>query len=155
MFDWSELPLWSRAMDIALIVLLVILIVIWSIRWKSESKAQETDVHERDLGISTVSRQLSIGLTAASILLPASFVIITLGREVENPLPIAATTQVIIAAIWFTVAIITGFWNASRLPTYISKYNVAMESMTNVLCASQLFLTMFGAGTLLSALFLL
>lgn len=157
MFCWSALPLWARTLDILLIILLLILVLIWYVRWKSESKAQESDAHERDLGLSTISSQLSLGLTAASILLPASFVIIALGRGADNPLPISATTQVVIAAIWFTSAILLGFWNSSRLSTLVSmsKYNVAKERTTNVFCATQLFLTMFGAVVLLSALFLI
>lgn len=155
MFYWGELPCWARALDIALGCLLVLVVFIWYLRWKSESKAQESNTTERQLGASTISSQLSLGMIAASILLPSCFVIIALGREVEEPLPVSVTTQVIIAAICFTIAIVIGFWNAARLPTLVRTYNIAKEGMTNVFCAAQLFTTMFGAGILLSALFLI
>lgn len=155
MFCWSELSCWARALDITLACLLVLVVLIWSVRWKSEPKAEESDTSERQLGASTISSQLSLGMVAASILLPSCFVILALGREAGEPLPVSATTQVIIAAIWFTASIVVGFWNAARLPTLVRAHNIAKEGTTNVFCAAQLFMTMFGAGILLSALFLI
>jgi len=155
MFCWSELPFWARALDVTLACLLVLIVLIWSVRWKADPKAEKSDTSERQLGASTISSQLSLGMVAASILLPSCFVILALGRGAGEPLPVSATTQVIIAAIWFTTSIVAGFWNAARLPTLVSAHNIAKEGMTNVFCAVQLFMTMFGAGILLSALFLI
>jgi len=59
-------------------------------KMKSESKAQESNTTERKLDASTISSQLSVGMIAASILLSSCFVIIVLGREVEEPLPISS-----------------------------------------------------------------
>jgi hypothetical protein len=155
MFCWAELSCWAKALDIALVCILIFIVFFWSVKWKSGPKANESDTTERQLGASTISSQLSLGMTAASILLPSCFVIIALGREAKEPLSVPTTTQVIIAAVWFTVAIVVGFWNAARVPTLVGKYNIAREGMTNVFCAAQLFMTMFGAGILLSALFLI
>lgn len=120
--------------------------------WRSSSAPGDQD---KELGAHAVWTQLNAGLTAASILLPASFVIVGLGRGLENPMPTAALTQVVLAAAWFTAAILVGVWNAGLLVRQATKINVSQDAITNILLAAQLFLVLFGAINLMLTLFLI
>ena len=81
--------------------------------------------------------------------------IVGLGRGLENPMPTAALTQVVLAAAWFTAAILVGVWNAGLLVRQATKINVSQDAITNILLAAQLFLVLFGAINLMLTLFLI
>jgi hypothetical protein len=73
MFYWSALPCWARILDIALAGILAILVAVWGVRWKSEPKAQEPNVSERDLGLSAISSQLSLGICTCELATTVTF----------------------------------------------------------------------------------
>jgi len=155
MIVWSEVPGWGQAIDIGFAICIIVIVVIWTRRWQEEKqkiKDKKNDsAVERQLGFSAISNELNIGLMAASILLPACLILITLGRHEVNPLPAGVITQIVIAAVYFTMAICIGFGNAASSVTLVRSKNIARETTPNVLGAVQLFLTLFGAVILFSS----
>lgn len=155
MIAWSEVPCWGLAMDIGFAILTMVIAVIWTRKWQKEKqkgRQEDSSLEERQLGFSAISNEVHIGLIAASILLPTCLIIITLGRNEVNPLPPGIITQIIVAAIYFTMAICVGFWNAASFATLVQSKNIARETISNVLGAVQLFITLFGAIILFTSL---
>src|SRR5436190_23073342 len=99
--------------------------IIWGIAWNkrgkkvSQNKTQQApanpDVQERTLTASVIGSFVTSGLTATSILIPASFVIIQIGLGNARVSP-DSLRQVAISFYWFVFSIAVGIFNAARFP---------------------------------------
>jgi len=78
--DLGDIPQWAQIVDGAIGAVTVILFLIVSISWLTGSADSEVKVEDKNAGRSAVAAQLSLSVTAASILLAASFVVIQMVR---------------------------------------------------------------------------
>lgn len=129
------------------------LIVVWLFAWK-DKKVKKQNVNERTLGANVIGSFVSSGLTAASILIPAAFVIVQIGYGNSN-FPRVVLDEVRFAFYWFVASISFGVFNAARFPTSVGEYNVSSDPKSNVLGAMQLFAVLMGVFRMTYAIWLL
>lgn len=123
-------------------VLTLIHIIAW---WEfNYSAAKESDLGVRDFGSRTLSGTCTLGVTAVSILIPASMIIVQLGSRSGSSLSPDALDSVFRATIWFMVSLTFGLLVAWLIPMYCRSLDVARWRGTGFFYGPQLFA--LGAG---------
>jgi hypothetical protein len=129
--------------DIILFALLVIVhIASW---WEYRTRpAMESDRDIRQFGATTMSSTATAGITAVSILIPASLLVIQLGRDPDQTLPPAALDQVFRGVVWLLISMAIGLFLIYLLPMRAQKYNVGKDFLIGSLFAPQLLALFIG-----------
>ena len=133
----------------------LILSAVWIAAWaKSRNPKSRATQDERALGAEVFGSFISNSMTAASILVPAAFVIVQLGFD--NPkVPPTVLSEIARSFYWFAWSVFLGIVNASYLPEMTNKVNVTKSKLTNTLGALQLFAIMFGIARLVVGMMML
>jgi hypothetical protein len=149
----SKLPL-----DVVFFILLgAIHIGAWiaESRKLAESPLDEADA--RTLGATTLTSASTAGITAVSILIPASFVIVQLASKTggtATSIPHAASYNVFVASVWFLFSLFCGlFFVISQIPMRALKHNVARDLRIGIPFGGQLLALFFGMVRLLFGLY--
>lgn len=156
MVDFTELPAWTKVLDAAMGVLFVLLVfVVWPhIVWRNAESAKSEDEQERAQGLASMTSQLTLSMTAASILTAAGLIVFQAGRDTDNPLSEGALAQVAIATFWFIFSILTGVYVSAIIPPRLRHFNVAADVRVNVGAFAQL-LSIVGGVLSLALIFLI
>lgn len=136
-------------------------ILLWAIHiatWTADSKKLEecplNDHDSRNLGATTLGSASTAGITAVSILIPASFVIVQLSSRTGTSFPPTALYNVFVASCWFLVSLFCGlFFVIFRIPMKALKYNVARDIQIGIAFGGQLLALFFGMLRLLLSLY--
>jgi len=86
--------------------------------------AHET-LPDRELGATTLSSSSSAGITAVSILIPASLLVIQFGLDPGQTLPATVVLNVTRSALWFLLSLFFGLFVLWLVPMRAHKFNVA------------------------------
>jgi hypothetical protein len=100
-------------------------------------------VEERSLAANVIGSFVTAGLTATSILIPASFVIIQIGLG-NGRVPGNSLGQVAISFYWFVFSIAVGIFNAARFPTMVGTINLSKDAFSNIFGLMQLVAILLG-----------
>lgn len=122
-----------------------------SIRTRLQANPDNT-YEARNLGATTLSSANTAGLTAVSILIPASLLFIQLSSD-KSPLPPIAIMNVFRASCWFIASLFSGLILAFLIPMRAHKYNVSRILHTGIPFGFQLVTLLIGMGRLLSGLY--
>ena len=68
---------------------------------------------ERMINLEASEDAISEGLRAVSILLPSTFIAISVGPDLSS---LIAFDHLVVATFWFVISVMFGVWNMSRLP---------------------------------------
>ncbi len=128
--------------------------IIWAFVWgrkQAKKKSQNLNqpppsipkVEERSLAASVIGSFVTAGLTATSILIPASFVIIQIGLG-NGRVPANSLGQVAIAFYWFVFSIGVGIFNAARFPTMVGTTDLSKDPASNIMGVMQLVAILLG-----------
>jgi|TARA_B100000809_G_scaffold222010_1_gene230694 hypothetical protein len=153
--DLGDIPQWAQIVDGAIGAVTVILFLIVSISWLTGSADSEVKVEDKNAGRSAVAAQLSLSVTAASILLAASFVVIQMGRSSDTEIAEGAVAQVLLSSIAFAASIAIAVWNSSLIVPLSKSLDVSDNTGTGIISGASLFLLVAGAGFFLVAIFLI
>lgn len=116
-----------RNLDVAVFVVgtLVHLAAWWE--YRSPAPIPE-ELERRQLGVETMSGTATAGLTAVSILIPASLLVIQLGRDEGGAsLPASALDEVFRGTLWLLLSLILGLMVIYFIPTRAHKYDVSHD----------------------------
>ncbi len=108
---------------------------------------------QRSLGATTLGSASTAGITAVSILIPASLLIVQLAAQPGMPLPFAAVSNVFRASIWFLVSLFFGLIIVFLIPMYAQKHNVARNLSTGIPFGPQLLALLIGMARLVIGLY--
>jgi hypothetical protein len=135
------------------VLLYIGLFAIWAFVWATHGKRKPRsndqpppsipDVQERSLSANVIGSFVTSGLTATSILIPASFVIIQLGLG-NTKVPAESLGQVAFSFYWFVFSIAVGIFNTARFPTMVGRTDLAKDRFSNVLGFMQLLAILLG-----------
>jgi hypothetical protein len=106
---------------------------------------------ERGLAAGAVKDTISASLTATSIILAATALIVSLTKNAER-MNHNAKIHYKYVAYYCLSSIIVGAFNMAYIPSLINKYNIAFYPTIHVLAAIQFILMAFAAMRLLCAI---
>jgi hypothetical protein len=139
-----------RFWDVLLYVgLFAVWIYVWATHGKRKPRSSDQppppipDVQERSLSANVIGSFVTSGLTATSILIPASFVIIQLGLG-NTKVPTDSLGQVALSFYWFVFSIAVGIFNAARFPTMVGRFDLSKDRYSIVLGFMQLLAILLG-----------
>jgi hypothetical protein len=101
------------------------------------------DRDERVFAASALNNASVAGVTAVSILIPASLLIIQLGAE-KTGFPHRALEEVFRASLWFLLSLAFGLVILFLIPMRSQKYNVTRDLLTGILLGPQLVSLLIG-----------
>src|SRR5947207_8456940 len=102
----------SNWWDVIIFIVLTIIHILANIEsWrtiKSDRSLQE--LPQKELGATILNSASTAGITAVSILIPASLLIVQLGLGTGKPLPSGALDNVFRASIWLLISLVLGLF---------------------------------------------
>ena len=102
----------SNWWDVLIFILLSILYIAANVEMarglKSDQSLQHLD--QKQLGATILTSASSAGITAVSILIPASLLIVQMGFVSAKPLPFGVLDNVFRASIWFLTSLVMGLY---------------------------------------------
>lgn len=134
---------------LVLVSLLIVHVLAWSclpIR-----RSPDTD-DERRFSATTLTGTSTAGITAVSILIPASFVIVQIIVLHQSELPAGVLPIVFRAALYFLLSLIAGMLLIFLIPMRANARNVIMNRGFGILYGFQLFPLIVGVGCLVAGL---
>lgn len=136
----------DRIADVADIVVFVVLTLIHVAAWWGYRKPTTvSDVSEREFAASTMSGTATAGITAVSILIPASLLVVQLGRgETGSSLPVSALNDVFRGTGWLLFSLAIGLLLIYLLPMRSQKYDVGKDAWIGMLFGPQLLALLIG-----------
>lgn len=123
----------------------------WELR-NQLALAPHNDPESRSLGATTLSSASTAGITAVSILIPASLLVVQLGSGTGAQLPPEALSYVFRAAVWFMFSLLIGLILLFIMPIRSQAHNVTRDFRTGVLLDPQLLALLVGMVWLLMGL---
>lgn len=154
--DLNELTTGAFVVDIVIMVVSFVSIIVVSIGWASSGISAEGRSNDEKIdGRQAVASQITVSLTATSILLAASFVVLQIGNSPGNQMSDAAVTQVLLAAVSLGVSLAFAVWNSALIVPLSRSLDVSVNAPTAMISAISLFSLLAGAGLFAVALFLI
>ena len=112
----------------------------------------ERSIEKRRFAAESLSASGSSGITAVSILLPASLIILQLFTNSTNPVTDIALESMFRATIWFLISLSIGLLLMFFIPMRSQVYNVARDFRTGILFGPQLIALLVGVVWLVVSL---
>ena len=109
----------------------------WLEARKRLTKDPKNSLAEREFAASSLNSASVAGVTAVSILIPASLLIVQVGYE-KHDFPHSALEDVFRASIWFLVSLALGLVLLFLVPMRSQKYNAARDHYIGILFGPQL-----------------
>lgn len=161
-FNIFELPCWVLVVDGTILILAAGALIFTAYLWKNAEdrtlKQADEKVEDfryrKDIAERSVMAALNVGLTSASVLLAGAFALLGFAKGATKPIPTAATTQVVLGAIWLVISIFAGVWNAGIIAPKAIQQDVSRVPAVNIRQTIQLWGILVGGFSLLLALFL-
>lgn len=114
------------------------------------------DLPNRQFGATLMTGASTAGITAVSILIPASVLILQLGlNSSSKPLPQEALNDVFRAVIWFTLSLLLGLYIIFVAAMRGQRFNVARDFRIGIFYGPQLFAIVMGVVRLVFGIFII
>ena len=107
---------------------------------------------EREFAASALNNASVAGVTAVSILIPASLIIIQLGAE-KTGFPNRALEEVFRASLWFLLSLAFGLFLLFLIPMRSQKHNVARDLLMGIPFGPQLAALLIGMIWLVAGIY--
>ncbi|TVU91024.1 hypothetical protein [Vreelandella titanicae] len=107
---------------------------------------------EREFAASALNNASVAGVTAVSILIPASLLMIQLGAE-RTGFPSRALEDVFRASLWFLLSLAFGLFLLFLIPMRSQKYNVVRDLLTGIPFGPQLAALLIGMIWLVAGIY--
>jgi hypothetical protein len=131
--------------DIIVFVVITIINVISWIEAKPGLKADIQDTESRKFGATSMISASTAGITAGSILIPASLLIVQLGLGSNSkPLPQVALNNVFEASLWFLLSLLLGLYIIWTVVMRSQRVNVTRDFRLGVVYGPQFFALFLG-----------
>jgi hypothetical protein len=136
------------------LLVLVALLIVHIFAWCSLPMRRSPDTDdERRFSATALTGTSTAGITAVSILIPASFVIVQIIDPVDqSKLPAGVLLTVFHAAVYFLVSLIAGMLLIFLIPMRANVGNVIVNRGLGILYGFQLFPLIVGVGCLVGGL---
>lgn len=138
--------------DIIVFILLSIVHIGSWVEVKPGLSKDKPDFNERSLSATTLGASTTAGITAVSILIPASLLIVQIGLGDHSPLPPAAIDHVVRASEWFVASLSFGLLIIFLVPMKANLFNVARYFQIGILVGPQLITLWIGMIRLVQGL---
>ena len=150
-FDWV-----IRHWDVLLFLSLATVHVgVWLFGVPDNPKRHEDKAVNQTAG-EAMHSATSAGITAASILIPASFVIVQIAKQPgSEPVPPAVMMQVFKASLYFVGSLMLGLFVEFVIPMRIVAFNVVYQKLIGIPFGVQLFALVAGVICLVRGLYLI
>ncbi|MCL7944757.1 hypothetical protein [Marinobacter sp. ATCH36] len=109
-------------------------------------------LEQRQFAASALNNASVAGVTAVSILIPASVIMIQLGAE-KTGFPNRALEEVFRASLWFLLSLAFGLFLLFLIPMRSQKYNVVRDMLTGIPFGPQLAALLIGMIWLVSGIY--
>jgi hypothetical protein len=121
------------------VVLVLVLLMIHGLAWDPHRSAIHPvpPVEERGLGASTMGQTATAGITAVSILIPASLLVLQFSRDGTGALPTVAGKNAFRGILWLTLSLIAGVVVLWLIPIRAAVVDVSRVYEVGILFSAQ------------------